>query len=292
MKQLAFSMMLMTCLTHSSAAGSKKIPVQFVQVTLLDAADLAAPESGRCLEFLVEEGARVKRGDLLVRLDDTQEKINVARATTEAQIAKMKAETTITVDIAKKAHAAATSKLKRKEESRARYPKSIPEEEIEELRFERDKAAFEIAKAEFDLKLVQKEAELAESELLSAQDKLERRQVRSPINGVIVEADVNAGEWVEAGRKLVRVVRLDRLRVTGFVPAQYLPDELVGREAIFTAERQGRKAITLTVKIEYASPEASPVSGERRLWVDIDNQNGALFPGMPAKLEILAETKD
>jgi macrolide-specific efflux system membrane fusion protein len=286
MKQTAISMMLLIVPLQTAVAQSKTIPVQFVQVTLLAEADLAAPEPGRCFELLVEEGKHVKRGDLLVRLDDTQEKISVARAATELEIARMKAEDTIAVEIAEKAEGAAKSKLKRKEESRAKYPKSIPEEEIEELRFESEKAAAQIDKAKFELDLARKEAELAEHELESAKDKLDRRQVRSPINGVIVEADVNEGEWVETGRKLVRVVQLDRLRVTGFVPAQYLPDELVGQEAQLTTMREGRKDLTRTVKIEYVSPEANPVSGERRLWVNIDNRDGALFPGMKAKLEI------
>jgi multidrug efflux pump subunit AcrA (membrane-fusion protein) len=58
-----------------------------------------------------------------------------------------------------------------------------------------------------------------------------------------------------------------------------------------TAMREGRKDLTFKVKIEYVSPEANPVSGERRLWVEIDNQDGALFPGMQAKLEIHAGKK-
>lgn len=291
MKQIAILMVLLIPQRQTAIAQSKAIPVQFVQVTLLDEADLAAPEAGQCFQLLAEEGGQVKRGDLLVRLDDTQEKIDVARATLELQIARMKAENPIAVEVAKKAEGAAKSKLRRKEESRDKYPKSVPEEEIEELKFEAEKAAAEIAREEFELELAVKQAELVENGLLSAKDKLDRRQVRSPINGVIVDVDINEGEWAEAGRKLVRVVRLDRLRVTGFVPSQYLPDELIGQEAQFTAIREGRSDLTLTVKIEYVSPEANPVSGERRLWVEIDNQDGALFPGMQAKLEIRAGKK-
>jgi macrolide-specific efflux system membrane fusion protein len=286
MKQTPLTILLLILPWQHAAAQSKPIPVQFVQVTLLAEADLAAPEPGRCFELLVGEGDLVKRGDLLIRLDDTQERIEVARATTEFEIAKMKARNTIAVDIAEKADGAAKSKLKRSEESREKYPKSVPEEVIEELRFLSQKAESEIAAAKFELDLAQKEAELADHKLQSAKDKLDRRQIRAPINGVIVEVDANEGEWVEAGRTLLRVVRLDRLRVTGFVPAKYLPDELVGQEAELTAVREGRPNLTRTVKIGYVSPEANPVSGERRLWVEIDNPEGALFPGMKAELEI------
>jgi multidrug efflux pump subunit AcrA (membrane-fusion protein) len=271
-------------------AQSNGIPVQFVQVTLLNESDLAAPDAGRCFELPAAEGQHVKRGDLLIRLDDTQEKIGVDRATTELQITQMKAVNSISIDIARKANGAAKSKLKRSEESRVKYPKSIPEEVIEELQFLTDKTESEISQAEFDLELAKKNAALAASELELAQEKLDRRQVRSPFNGVVVEVLANEGEWVEAGQKLARVVRLDRLRVTGFVPSKYLPDELIGREAEFTAIREGRENVTLKLKIEYVSPEANPVSGERRLWVEIDNRDGHLFPGMQAKLEILPAT--
>ncbi|MDC0308057.1 MAG: HlyD family efflux transporter periplasmic adaptor subunit [Planctomycetaceae bacterium] len=272
-------------------AESQSIPVKFVQVTLLDEADLAAPESGRCFELLVKEGQLIDRGALLVRLDDTQESIEVTHATKELEIARLKSTNKIDVEIAQKAEGAAKSKLKRKEDSRAKYPKSIPEEEIEELRFLAQKTASEIAKAKFDLELAQHEAELAANALLSAKDKLDRRQVRSPINGMVVEVDVNEGEWVETGRKLVRVVRLDRLRVAGFVPLKYLPDELIGQDAELTLIREGRENVSLTVQIGFVSPEANPVSGERRIWVEIDNSKGTLFPGMTAKLEINAAKK-
>jgi len=282
------SLILLTAI-HIASAESKIIPVQFVQVTLLDEADLAAPESGRCFELLVKEGQLVKQGDLLVRLEDTQEKIDVARATKELEIANLKSKNEIEIEIAQKADGAAKSKLKRSEISREKYPKSIPEEEIEELRFLSQKTESEIAKAKFAMELAQLEAELADKKLLSAKDKLDRRQVRAPFNGMIVEVDANQGEWVETGRKLVRLVRLDRLRVAGFVHAKHLPDELLGQNAKLTAVREGRDNLEFDVKIEFVSPEVNPLSEERRIWVEIDNSQGTLFPGISVTLEISVE---
>lgn len=270
----------------SAFAQSDALSVQFVQLILLDEADLAAPDAGLCSTLLVEEGDSVKRGDLLVRLDDTQEQIEVERAATELEIAQMEAKSTIEIEVAKKANGAAVSKLKRSEESRAKYPKSVSEELIEELQFLTEKTKSEIDKAVFDQSLSIKKADLAKHELNAMKNRLDRRRVQSPIDGVIVKVDVNEGEWVETGRSMLRVVRLDRLRVTGFVASKYLPDELVGRDAVFTAIRDGREDYVRNVKIEYVSPEVNPVSGERRLWVDIDNAKGVLFPGMKAKLEI------
>ena len=281
-----FCLILIVYSSDSVMAQSVSLPVQFVQVTLLDEADLAAPDAGLCASLLVGEGDAVKQGDMLVRLDDTQEQIDVERAATELEIAQMEAESDIQIEVAKKANGAAVSKLKRSEESRAKYPKSVSEELIEELKFLTEKTKSEIDKAVFDQSLALKKAELAKHELSAMKNKLDRRRVQSPIDGVIVKVDVNEGEWVETGRSMLRVVRLDRLRVTGFVESKYLPNELVGRDAVFTAIREGREDYVVDVKIEYVSPEVNPVSGVRRLWVDIDNSKGVLFPGMQAKLEI------
>ena len=51
-----------------------------------------------------------------------------------------------------------------------------------------------------------------------------RRKVRAPIDGVIVELKRHRGEWVAAGDTLLRLLRMDRLRIEGFINAKdYVP---------------------------------------------------------------------
>lgn len=267
-------------------AQSQSISVRSVQIALLHEADLAAPDSGLCMEILVDEGDAVSKGDLLIRLDDAQEQLLVAKSEQELAIARKKAENRVTVDIAKKAEGAARAKLQLSEKAVARYPKSVPEEQIQELKFAAEKAKLEISQAEFELGLAGMDAKLIENELLSAKDKLARKQIRSSLDGVVVEVNAHAGEWVDTGHKLIRVVRLNRLRVNGFVSANEIPSELTGREAELRAKRDGRPDLVRAVRIRFVSPEANSLTGERRLWAELDNADGAFFPGMPAMLTI------
>jgi multidrug efflux pump subunit AcrA (membrane-fusion protein) len=286
MNRLVIATVLVLPPLFRAEAQSEAIAVRSVQITLLDEADLSAPESGLCLELLVEEGDRVSKGDLLIRLDDSQEQLKVERSQQELAIARKQAENQVAVEIAQKAEGAARSKLNLSKKALARYPKSVPEEQIEEETFVADKAKLEIVRAEFDLEVAGLNAKLIENELLSANEKLARKQIRSSLDGVVVEVNANAGEWVEVGHKLIRVVRLNRLRVNGFVSANVIPSELTGREAELRAKRDGRPDLVRTVKIRFVSPEANSLTGERRLWAEIDNEDGAFFPGMPATLTI------
>ena len=59
---------------------------------------------------------------------------------------------------------------------------------------------------------------------------MKRRQIESPIAGVIAERYHNVGEWAQAGEPIYRVVHMDRLRVEGMLNvADLTPEEIASR---------------------------------------------------------------
>ena len=84
---------------------------------------------------------------------------------------------------------------------------------------------------------------------------------------------------------MARVVNLDRLRIIALVPERHLNDLAVSQEATLSL-RLGQKELTASGRVTFISPEINPVNQEFVIWVDIDNHQRHLRPGLVGTLEI------
>ena len=72
------------------------------------------------------------------------------------------------------------------------------------------------------------EAKVKKAELKAVEVEIDRREVKSPLDGIIVERLKHEGEWVQPGETMFKIVGLKRLRVEGTVPAnKYSRDQVV-----------------------------------------------------------------
>ena len=115
---------------------------------------------------------------------------------------------------------------------------------------------------------------------------LAKRQVRAPLRGVVAEVFRHAGEWVEPGTRVMRLVRLDRLRAEGFVKADLISGNLRGTPAEITVRRTGQRPMTFQGEVTFVSPEIDPVNGQVRVWAEVENPKFVLRPGMKAEMTI------
>ena len=90
--------------------------------------------------------------------------------------------------------------------------------------------------------------------LQRAKAALNRRHIKSRINGVVVKVNKHEGEWVQAGETVVRIVQMDRLRVEGDIDGRkYARHEVIGRPVKITVNLTGGGQETVAGKIVYAS---------------------------------------
>jgi macrolide-specific efflux system membrane fusion protein len=96
---------------------------------------------------------------------------------------------------------------------------------------------------------------------------------------------VRRGEWVEPGQEALRIVNVDRLKAEGFIPAARATADLTGKSV--TLEVDGAVSDTVpSGTIVFVSPEVDPITGQVRLWAEIDNRDGRLRPGQPVRMAI------
>ena len=61
--------------------------------------------------------------------------------------------------------------------------------------------------------------------------------------------------------------------------------ELHGRSVKLSVELDGKR-VEFPGKVVFVSPEIDPVNGQVRVWAEIDNKDGRLRPGLPAKMVV------
>lgn len=138
---------------------------------------------------------------------------------------------------------------------------------------------------------VQKElkAKLAQASLVVSQQKIERLVLKSPIDGTVTHLNHRPGEWVQAGAPIVKIIRLDELRIDCFVDIDQLdPARLVGMP-IKVISKRGVQETLFAGKISSYDPDVSS-AGKIRVHAIVQNQkignHWQLLPGMSVSMQM------
>jgi macrolide-specific efflux system membrane fusion protein len=101
----------------------------------------------------------------------------------------------------------------------------------------------QIDRSRLDLKVAEMTANVQNAAVQAAEDAILRRRILVPFNGQVLQIYRQTGEWVALGEPVLRVARLDRLRVDGFINgSDYNVSELVNRPVTVEVElARGRK---------------------------------------------------
>lgn len=142
--------------------------------------------------------------------------------------------------------------------------KSITEQERLEMQ-----SQFQMAKARFEL----------------ARIRLEKAIMESPINGVVIEKNVEEGEFVPPGGSIGRIQDLSRIKVAASLPESELPYIKEGREVKMTFD--GIPGQAFTGEISYIGSAADDVTRTFPLEIILPNKEGKLKSGMVARLSIV-----
>lgn len=140
-----------------------------------------------------------------------------------------------------------------------------------------------ISRAEFDsasAKFSQKKADVE-----NMQSVIDKKQIRAPFDGIAGIREVNVGQMVPVGQKLVTLQALDRVFVDFSLPQQQLGDIKVGLPVKVTTDAiQGRdfegKLTAINSAIDAATRSVS-------LQATLDNADHALRAGMFARVSVI-----
>jgi len=182
-------------------------------------ADLRAEVSSVVLQVLKENGEPVRKGDLLVRLDDTAIRDSLASAE-EAVRAQGQA-----FDQAER-------QVQRLKTLQAQGMTSM--QALEDAQVRRNNAQSDLV--------------AARARVVSARQMLQRTEVRAPFDGVVSDRKVSAGDTAQVGKELVKVIDPRSMRFEGLVSADRLSELKPGQRVGFRVNGYPQRDFDGTVK--------------------------------------------
>ena len=197
------------------SAGVVQIPDCFIY--LLEDVQVPALEAGAIKELTVTEGAVVRKGEPLAVLDDREPLVRKLKAELERDAALTKASDDVEIRFAQASLAYSTAELNRLLSIERKAQNTVSGTELEKAKLARQRDELQIEKAKLDLKVAKMTADVHQAEVDAVELALARREIISPVDGEVVTVFHERQEWVNAGEPVVQVVRMDRLRVEGFV---------------------------------------------------------------------------
>ena len=273
--------------------ASRADPVlQRCLVSIVEEAKVPAREAGVLVELRVREGDVVEKGAVIAKIDDDQPQMERRKAKAEHEQALAKAESDVDVRYAVAAELVAEAEHKKALESHAKVPGSVTEVERDRLKLNEKKGELQIEQAELERRLNGLAAQSKEAEVLAAENAIDRRLIKSPLDGVVVQLFPHQGEWLQPGDPLARVVRTDRLRVEGYVDsARHDPVEVSGRPVTVEVALAGGRRESFQGKIVFTSPLVES-GGDYRVFAEVENRKDPasaqwlLRPGQTATMTI------
>lgn len=203
-------------------------------------ADLRAEVSAVVLAVLKENGDPVRRGDLLVRLDDTAIRDTLTAADASARAADQ-------------AYEQAERQFQRMRT--LRETGVVSTQQVEDAESRRNTA--------------QSDREAAKTRVVSARQQLERTAVRAPFDGIVSDRKVSAGDTAQVGKELVKVIDPRSLRFEGLVSADSIGEVKAGQPVMFRVHGFAEREFLGTVA--RVNPAANATTRQVEVLVNFDD---------------------
>ena len=281
-----FTGIAVNCLAEARACGQETVVIKDAILKVIESRDVPSKVSGVILQSEIQEGTLVKVGQRLMNIDDQMAQLNLQRLIKEQAIAAEEAATTVEIEYMKRSIQVAQGELSRALQSNQRLPGAVPMSEVEQLSLLAERAVAEKDKTAFEMGIKHQQAAIRELEVKIGKQQIVDHQIDSPLTGKVVELYKRKGEWVDASQPVARVIQLNKLKTEIKVPASIALNQLEGTKAVFTPKLDSLDGKTFSGRVIFVTPEANPVNSTIRVWVEIENTELQLVPGLLGTVEL------
>lgn len=231
-----------------SAVGSLKTPEQVT---------ISPKKAGIISKIFVREGDQVRKGQVLVQLDEVDARLQVERAEARVREAEASLET----------NRSTLARYKRLLES-----KVIPLQTYEDLNLKvtLDEARLDLARADLNL----------------ARQNLLDHQILSPIEGMVSLKMASIGDHVNVAPKdeILKIVQMDPLELEFYIPETWVGKVRKGTRIQFTVKAFSEEKQSAILQM--ISPAADPATRNVKMKATASNPHYRLKPGFFAEITI------
>lgn len=234
--------------------------------------EIRSPANAIIERVLVERGAQVKAGELLVQLDASVDQAALAGA-------RQRAESQSELQVAQARVEYAREKYRRREDLRQQNYITAQE---------RDEAQAELRVAEAELALATDNRKLAGQEAQRLEAVLRQRQLRAPFAGIVTDRLQQPGELAftgEGARPILKLAQTNPLRVEVVLPVALLGSIKSGRSAEIVPEAPLKGSWRAVVKV--VDRVVDSASGSFGVRLELPNPGGEIPAGVKCRVRFL-----
>jgi multidrug efflux pump subunit AcrA (membrane-fusion protein) len=269
--------------------------------------DVAAETSGKVAAVGVDMGSSVRRGQMIVKLDDADFRIKIQQA--QAQLDQAKAtlrqnEAKIGLRPGQKFNpenvpevAGAREALDLAEKNLRRYEKLVETGDISRAAYDQQKSQRDQLAEQYQALIHQAQqnyaavanaqaaVDAAVTQVSLAKRNLGYTVVVSPMAGYVSDRPADVGEYVSPQQKVATVVNLNPLRVRIDIPEQAISQIHVGESVSVTVAAYPDRSFS--GRVARVSPSVTTASRTLTVEADVENPKAELKPGQFATVRIL-----
>jgi membrane fusion protein, multidrug efflux system len=260
---------------------------------------VSAEVDGRVARLVHDLGDRVAAGEALIELD--QEKLQYRAEAQRAALEQARARYGASGDgdlppldqvpavVSTSAQLAdAQQQLERAKNLSAQNLLPRSDLDTAQTRFNTAKAAHDAALA--SARQLRADIESQSSSLRLAQRNLRDAVIRAPFEGYVAERLVSQGQYIQTQAPVMRIVRLQPLKITAEVPEKFAPWIQTGREMSVRVDAYPSQVFA--GKVVRISPAVNLKSRAFAIEGEVPNADGRLKPGTFARIQITSDHVD
>ena len=223
-------------------------------------ADLRAELQAVVLQVLKENGDIVRRGDLLVRLDDTAIRDALASAESASRSASLASE-----------------------QAERQF------ERMKTLRGSGMASAQALDDAEGRRNAAVSDLEAAKARVVLARQQSQRTEVRAPFDGVVTDRKVSPGDSAQLGKELLKVIDPSSMRFEALVSSDNVGDVKPGQGVHFRVNGYGEQEFA--GKVRRVNPAANATTRQVEVLVDFVGDKQPRLAGLYAEGHLETSSK-
>ena len=220
-------------------------------------ADLRAEISSVVLQVLKENGEKVTKGDLLVRLDDTSIRDSLHSAQDSERAASQSLEQ-------------AQRQYERLKTLRGSGMASA--QQLEDVEIKRNNSLSDLS--------------AASTRTAQARQQLQRTEIRAPFDGIISDRKISNGDTAQIGKELIKVIDPTSVRFEGLVSADTVSQIQIGQAVLFSIN--GYPGQTFNGLVKRINPQANLITRQVEVLVSFKDKTLPLVSGLYAEGQIEA----
>ena len=263
---------------------------------------IAAETTGRVIAIPVIEGQAVKRGQLLIQLNDADERANVANA--HAALlqanAKLRQLREVVLPSANQSLSQANSNVEQLRKQLTRTAQLKQKGFISQAQLDTAKRDFDVANSQVnaarlqvqtnqasgsDLALANAAIAQANASLKLAQVKLLESAILAPADGTLTSRDVEVGDIAQPGKELMVLAANGQTQIAVLLDEKNIAKIAVNQPALASADAYSNKRFNATVS--YINPGIDATRGSVEIKLLVNNPPTYLRQDMTVSVDII-----